>query len=249
MRNAYRMLLLAATFSAASPGALWAKPARVLVFSHSTGYRHMSIEAGVAALKALGTRRGMTIVASEDPAIFDGDRLKSYDAIILLSKSTKRNDPASEWWVGKRRETLQAFVRRGGGIVGIHAASDSHYNWPWYGRMIGGWFTSHPKGTPSGQVTVTDPRHPANKGLQSPAKRADEWYYFEDHDPTTQTLATLDPTSIGEADVNPNPAAWSHEFEGARVFYTAMGHTPESFSEPWFLRHVEGGLNWVLKKR
>lgn len=243
------VLYVAAAIGLAISGTAEAKAARVLVFSHATGYRHASIEAGVAALKALGARRGMTVVASEDPAIFDGDRLKDFDAIVLLSNTTKRDDPATEYWVGARRDTFQAFVRRGGGIVGVHAAADSHYTWPWYGRMIGARFTSHPKGTPTGKITVIDPKHPANAGLASPAVRADEWYYFEDHDPTTHLLATLDPASIGEADVNPNPTAWSHEFEGARIFYTAMGHMPENFSEPWFLRHLEGGLNWVLRRR
>ncbi len=249
MKYLHHLLLLAAAAATlAMPGSAWAQAARVLVFSHSTGYRHASIEPGVAALKALGDRRGMTVVASEDPAIFDGDGLKGFDAIVLLSNSTKPDDPSSEWWVGDRRETLQAFVRGGGGIVGIHAAADSHYHWPWFGRMIGAWFTSHPEGIPAGEVTVTDPAHPATRGLASPERRSDEWYYFQDHDPTTDVLATLDPASIGEADVNPNPAAWSHEFEGGRVFYTAMGHTAESFSEPWFLKHLEGGLDWVLRR-
>lgn len=248
MRPITQLLLAAAAGALALPVPASAKGERILVFSHSTGYRHASVEAGVAALKALGARRGMTVVASEDPSMFDGDKLKTFDAIVLLNNSTKRDDPATEWWVGRRRKALQAFVHRGGGIVGIHAASDSHYNWPWYGRLIGGWFTSHPKGTPTGRVTVVDPRHPANKGLSNPPPRTDEWYYFEDLDPTTHPLATIDPASIGEKDSNPNPAAWSHEFEGARVFYTAMGHTPESYSEPWFLRHLEGGLNWVIGK-
>ena len=240
------LLLVMAMFVLALPAA--AKPARVLVFSHTTGFRHVSIEAGIVALKAMGVRRGMTMVASEDPAVFDGDGLKDFDAIILLSNTTKPNDPSSEWWVGARREALQAFVHRGGGIVGIHGASDSHYGWPWYGKMIGGYFTKHPKGTPTGIVTIVDPRHPTMRGLASPERRTDEWYYFTDYDPTMHLLATVDPASIGETDVNPNPVAWAHEFEGARVFYTAMGHADESFVEPWFLMHLERGLDWVLRR-
>lgn len=243
----YLIALLVALGGLATPGAAQDDNARVLVFSHSTGFRHSSIETGVAALEALGTRLGISVVASEDPALFNGDRLEGFDAIVLLSNTSKRDDPASEWWIGARREALQAFVHGGGGIVAIHAASDSHYHWPWYGRLIGGRFTSHPPGVPTGEVTVTDPTHPAAGGLTGTTTRADEWYYFEDHDPTTHTLATLDPASIGADDVNPNPAAWAHEFEGGRVFYTAMGHTEESFGEPWFLQHLEGGLNWVLQ--
>jgi type 1 glutamine amidotransferase len=59
-------------------------------------------------------------------------------------------------------------------------------------------------------------------------------------------LVTLDPGSIGEKDINPNPIAWAREVDGGRVFYTAMGHTSESYSEPFFLRHLTNGLDWVL---
>ena len=238
------MLGLAASAASAPPAS---KP-RLLVFSHSTGFRHASIEAGVAALEAMGKRRGFDVVASADPAVFSTEGLRGFQAIVLVSNTTRRNDPASEWFVGERRTALQDFVHRGGGIVGIHAASDSHYHWPWYGRMIGGWFQHHPKGTPGGVVTLAEPRHPAARGLASPRRRTDEWYYFESQ-PTGPVIATLDPASIGEEETGPKPMAWAHEFEGGRVFYTAMGHTPESFAEPWFLQHLEGGIDWVLRRQ
>lgn len=222
---------------------------RVLVFSHSTGFRHASIEPGVAALKALGARRGYAVVASEDPDVFSADGLRGVDAVVLLSTTTKPDDPASEWLAGPRRAAFQAFVRRGGGVLGIHAAADSHYHWPWYGRMIGGRFRRHPAGTPSGVVTLTEPRHPATRGLVGPVRRTDEWYYFKDRSAGPRVVATLSSASIGERDDDPNPVAWAHEFEGGRVFYTAMGHTPESYAEPWFLAHLEGGLDWVLRRR
>ncbi len=248
MRFSRCLLALLTAFTAfTSPSMASDDPAHVLVFSHSSGFRHESIEAGVAALQALGERYGMTVIASKDPALFDGDQIQEFDAIVLLSNSSQPDDPASEWWVGARRDSLQAFVRAGGGIVAIHAASDSHYHWPWYGQMIGGRFASHPPGTPEGEVTLTDSEHPANHGLASPHRRVDEWYYFDDYNPTMDLLATLDPASIEGEDVNPNPAAWAHEFDGGRIFYTAMGHTAESFSEPWFLQHLEGGLSWVLE--
>ncbi len=220
----------------------------VLVFSHTTGWRHSSIETGVEALARLGAERGIDIVASEDPALFDGDALDGFDAIVFLSTTTEEDDPASEWFVGERRKKLQDFVHRGGGIVGIHAAADSHYGWPWFGRLIGARFARHPAGTPAGHVTVTDPDHPATAGLEPELTRIDEWYYFEDFDPTVHLLAVVDPQSIGESDVNPNPMSWSHEFEGARVFYTAMGHTEESYADPWLIRHIAQGLDWVLQR-
>ncbi len=241
------LLLMLTAVGLAASGPPPPKP-KVLVFSHSTGFRHTSIEAGVIALRAMGSRRGFDVVASADPAVFSAEGLRGVRAIVLLSTTTKRDDPTSEWFVGPRREALQAFVRSGGGILGIHAAADSHYHWPWYGRMIGGWFRSHPKGTPAGVVTLAEPRHPAARRLASPQRRTDEWYYFEDQDPTAQLVASVDPGSIGEKQVNPKPAAWAHDFEGGRVFYTAMGHTEESFAEPWFVKHLEGGIDWVLQR-
>ncbi|WP_244624717.1 ThuA domain-containing protein [Sphingomonas sp. So64.6b] len=258
MRYLRCLLLILVGGVALTGSAAWAKEVgakeagakeapRVLIFSKSTGWRHMSITPGVAALKALGARAGMTMIASEDPDIFSTDGLKDVKAIILLSDTSAR-DAASEWFTDTRREAFEAFVHRGGGVVGIHAAADSHYNWPWYGRMIGARFQRHPQGTPEGTITVVDPRHPAMKGLAPVTRHVDEWYYFEDYNPRLHLLATIDPASIGEADVNPNPVAWCQEFEGGRIFYTAMGHTDESYRDPWFVKQIENGLNWVLKR-
>ncbi|MFN3388186.1 MAG: ThuA domain-containing protein [Allosphingosinicella sp.] len=221
---------------------------RVLLFSHSTGYRHASIEPGIEAIRALGAREGIEIVASEDPDVFSAAGLSGYDAIIFLSTSTKKDDPSSEWFQGGRRDALQGFVRNGGGIVGIHAASDSHYHWPWYVKMIGGHFISHPEGTPEGALRVVDRDHPATKGMDATMRRVDEWYYFGDYNPETHLLVTLDPASIGEKDVNPNPVSWAHEYEGGRVFYTAMGHTTETYQDPNFLAHLAGGLKWTMAR-
>ena len=247
--NRLFLLTLAASaiMGAVAPAA--AAQRRVLLFSHSTGYRHTSIEPGIAAIQGLGAREKMTIVPSADPAVFTPEGLRGFDAIVFLSTSTDPKKPESEWFQGARRDALQAFVRRGGGVVGIHAASDSHYHWPWYGKLIGGHFAKHPPGTPEGTLKVVDRKHAATRGVAPTMRRVDEWYYFEDYNPEAHLLVTLDPSSIGEKDVNPNPVSWAHEFEGGRVFYTAMGHTNESYSDPNFLNHLAGGLRWVMKKK
>ena len=223
-----------------------AKPDAVLIFSHTTGFRHNSIPAGIAAVRKIAAARGLHAVASEDPAMFDPSRLKRFRVVVLLSSTTDRKRPESEWLVGSRRSEFQRFVKAGGGVVAIHAAADSHYFWPWYGRLIGGRFQRHPAGTPTGRVSIVNRRHRANRGLPRASIRTDEWYYYDDFDPTSTLLMTLDPASIGEADVNPNPVSWARTVDGGRVFYTALGHTAESYSEPFFLKHVADGLDWVL---
>ncbi|NUT00732.1 MAG: ThuA domain-containing protein [Sphingomonas sp.] len=244
------LLLLIAVFVAApAPSAARSNGGSILIYSGTTGYRHDSIPAGIKAVSSIAARRGLTVVASEDPALFSAGSLKRFRAIVLLSCTTDPKKPDSEWLVGDRRTALQQFVRNGGGIVAIHAAADSHYFWPWYGRMIGGHFTRHPAGTPKGRVTVVAPDDPTVRGLPRTLERTDEWYYFEDYDPVSKVIVTLDPATIGEQDVNPNPMSWTRQINNGRIFYTAMGHTTESYSEPFFLQHVANGLDWVLRRR
>jgi type 1 glutamine amidotransferase len=224
-------VLLAAPATADTDGA-------ILIYSGTTGYRHESIPAGIAAVTAIAKKRGLSVEASEDPNVFSAENLKRFRAIVLLSCTTDPKNPGSEWLTGSRRDALQQFVRSGGGILAIHAAADSHYHWPWYGKLIGGHFARHPQGTPTGTIRTL--------ATGETRSRTDEWYYFDDWDPTSHLLVTLDPQSIGEKDVNPNPMSWTRKVEGGRVFYTAMGHTTESYSEPWFLDHLATGLDWVL---
>lgn len=220
--------------------------AAILIFSHTTGFRHDSIPDGVRAIFDIAQRHGIQVVASEDPSVFDRVTVGRFKAIVLLSTTTDPNLPGSEWLVGKRREALQGFVARGGGIMAIHAAADSHYHWPWYAHLIGARFERHPPGIAKGRVTMIDPSKPIGRGLPAAFEHSDEWYYFADFDPTSSLVATLDPASIGEKDVNPNPVAWTRNVGGGRVFYTAMGHTRESYSKSVFLKQLENGLTWVL---
>lgn len=234
---------------AGTPVLAMAKDKQVLLFSHTTGFRHKSIETGVAAIKALGARNKITVTATEDPAIFNDADLKKFDAIILLNNTTKPDDPSTEYWRGAPGEAFQRFVQRGGGVVGIHGASDSHYGWRWYGRLIGGYFERHPKGTYEATITMHHGEHAASASGPREVKRTDEWYYFKDFDPTKTLLVTNDPQSFGQPDYNPNPVAWAHTMGKARVFYTAMGHTEESYSEPWFMQHLQTGIDWVLRRK
>lgn len=234
---------LSSTAAAASKG-------NVLIYSGSTGYRHDAIPAGVEAMKAIVAKLGYTADASEDPEVFTAANLSKYKAIVFVSNTTDPKKPESEWFTGERREALVGFLKAGKGVVGIHASTDSHYHWPWYGQMMGGYFQHHPKGTPKGTLTVVDARHPATAKLPKTITRNDEWYYFKDLDPTLRVLVTVDPASIGDGqpDVNPNPVVWSKEFGGGRVFYNGLGHTVESYAEPYMVELLTGGLRYAIGK-
>lgn len=241
-------LALAALYLAAPAAA--AEKARILVYSGHTGYVHESIPAAVEAMKSIGTKAGYSVDTSADPEVFTAEKLAPYEAIVLVSNSTDPKKPESEWFTGARLEALQGFLKAGKGVVGIHAASDSHYHTGWYGQMIGGYFERHPKGTPQGTITVVDARHPATAKLPKTITRSDEWYYYKDFNPAMRVLITIDPATIGdgEADVNPNPLVWCHDFGGGRVFYSALGHTSESYSEPYMVTLLAGALTYAVGK-
>jgi uncharacterized protein len=244
-----RLALVAAGFVSFAMPAMSA-PAKILVYSGSTGYRHESIPAAVAAVKKLAEEAGYTADATEDPEVFTAEKLAPYKALVLVSNSTDPKKPESEWFTGARRDALQAFLRAGKGVVGLHAAADSHYHWGWYGQMIGGYFERHPRGTPKATLSVVDARHPATAKLPKTIERADEWYYYKDLDPTLRVLITVDPKTIGEgeADANPNALVWYHDFGGGRVFYSGLGHTPESYDEPYMQDLLAGALKYAVGK-
>jgi type 1 glutamine amidotransferase len=234
-----------------STSAVAANKGRVLVYFGHTGYVHESIPAAVEALKAIGAKQGYTMDTSEDPEVFTATKLADYKAIVLVSNSTDPKKPESDWFTGARLEALQGFLKAGKGVIGLHAAADSHYFTGWYGRMIGAYFASHPKGTPKATLTVVDAKHPATAKLPKTITRNDEWYYYKDFDPTMRVLVTVDPSTIGdggEADVNPNPLVWCHDFGGGRVFYSGLGHLSENYSEPYIVDMLAGALKYAVGK-
>ncbi len=218
-----------------------AKP-RVLIFSKTNGFRHSSIPAGIAAIKKLGAENGFDVDATEDSTMFNDNNLKQYAALIFLSPTGKVFGPNEE-------KALQQYIHNGGGYVGIHAATDCEYTWPWYGELAGAYFKSHPK-QQQAKVLVVNKNHPSTSFLPDTWERFDEWYNFKNLSTSTTVLMKLDETSYtgGENDGN-HPIAWYHEFEGGRAFYTALGHTDASYSEENYLKHILGGIQYAMGKK
>lgn len=218
---------------------------RVLVFSKTAGYRHASIEPGIEALRTMGGENGFVVDATEDASVFTGRDLGQYAAIVFLSTT---QDVLDE----EQQAAFRRYIQSGGGFVGIHAASDTEYDWPWYGRLVGGYFTSHPNdpNVREGTIHVADAAHPSTDMLPSPWVREDEWYDIRDFAPDLNVLLKVDETSYKRPSENPEPdprpIAWYHEYDGGRSWYTALGHTTESFGESLFLAHIRGGLKYAM---
>lgn len=211
----------------------------VLVFSRTTGFRHTSIDPGIQAIRALGSSRGFTVEATEGAAAFTDQNLSRFNVIVFLSTTGDVLD-------NNQQAAMERYIKTGGGFVGIHSASDTEYDWPWYGRLVGAYFDSHPA-VQLGLVRSTTRSHPSTRGI-SAISRTDEWYNFRD-DPSSRgamILLLLDETSYEGGTMGVfHPISWFQIYDGGRSWYTAMGHTDQSWSEIAFLEHVAGGIRWA----
>jgi type 1 glutamine amidotransferase len=212
-----------------------------LVFSKTEGYRHESIPVGVAALTRMAQGRGWSLQATEDASTFSDSGLAAYDVLVFLSSSGDAFDD-------EQQSAFERYIRAGGGYVGIHGASTTEYDWPFYGELVGAYFREHPDIQPA-VIRVENANHPSVVGLPSEWRRTDEWYSFRANPrPNVTVLLTLDETSYSpgaSAMGADHPIAWFHEYEGGRAFYTALGHTDESYAESAFLGHLQGAIEWA----
>jgi type 1 glutamine amidotransferase len=210
----------------------------VLVFTRTTGFRHASIPDGVAAIQRLGAEHGFAVTATEDPGAFTADGLAPHQAVVWLSTTGDVLDAAQQ-------AAFQRYVEGGGGFVGIHAAADTEYDWPWYGELVGAWFRRHPA-VQEATVRVEDRAHPSTGHLSDPWVRSDEWYDFRGNPrPAVRVLLSLDEASYTGGSMGDHPITWCHDVGAGRSWYTGVGHTEESFADPDVTRLLLGGIRWA----
>ncbi|WP_305783484.1 ThuA domain-containing protein [Symbioplanes lichenis] len=231
--------LLAALLLAPVPAVAADDPYDVLVFSRTAGFRHDSIAAGTTAIRELGAANGFSVTATEDPAVFSTAGLANYEAVVFLNTT-------GDVLNATQQTAFESYIRGGHGYVGVHAAADTEYDWPFYGELVGAWFASHPAIQPA-DVVVEDRAHPATAHLPGRWHRTDEWYnYRTNARSTAHVLATLDESSYSGGGMGADhPHAWCKTYSGGRSFYTGGGHTVESYADPAFRTHLLGGIRYA----
>lgn len=214
----------------------------LLVFTKTEGWRHDSIEAGIEAVMKLGQENGFSLTLTEDNSYFTPGILARYDAVLFLNTTLTVFEDA-------HREAFKEYIQAGGGFAGVHSATDTEYDWPWYGELVGAWFDNHPNNpnVREAVIDVVNPDHPSTRMLPERWERSDEWYNFGYMNENVNVLLKLDTDSYRGSDhPNNHPIAWYHEFDGGRSFYTGLGHTKESYTEELFLQHLLGGLMYAM---
>ncbi|WP_433312897.1 ThuA domain-containing protein [Micromonospora chersina] len=214
-------------------------PYDVLVFSKTAGFRHDAIPAGIQAIRDLGAANNFTVTATEDAAQFTTANLARFEAVVFLNTTGDVLNTTQQ-------TAFESYVGAGGGYVGVHAAADTEYDWPFYGNLVGAWFASHPA-IQAANVKVEDRAHAATAHLPQTWNRTDEWYnYRTNARSTAHVLATLDESSYSGGSMGgDHPHAWCKAYAGGRSFYTGGGHTQASYAEPAFRAHLLGGIRYA----
>jgi uncharacterized protein len=212
---------------------------RLLVFSKTGGFRHASIPDAIAALRKLAAGQNVAADFTEDASVFTTANLSRYNAVVFLLTT-------GEILNASQQAAFEQYIRQGGGYAGVHSATDTEYSWPWYGQLVGAYFDrvhGHSR-VVQATVHVIDPSHLSTSMLPATWIRTDEWYNFASNPrDRVHVLLTVDEKTYHGGVMGAfHPIAWYHFFDGGRSWYTAMGHTSESYQEPLFLAHLWGGI-------
>ena len=242
LRSISSLALLALLLSA--PASAGDATFKVLVLTKATGFVHDSIPVGAEAIKKIGVTNGFDVTVTDDTSVFTADGLKPYQVVVSISTT------GNKVFTDEQKEAFKKWYEADHGWVGIHAASDSLYDWPWYGGLVGAYFRAHPS-QQQAKIVVVDKTHQSTAHLPDVWERKDEWYAFRDLPKDVHVLLKIDETSYNpdKANMNGNhPMAWWHLYDGGRAFYTELGHTKESYADPLYLKHLAGAILWAANK-
>jgi type 1 glutamine amidotransferase len=224
----------------------------LLVFDKITGFRDgPSVDATADAIKAIARQRGWMLYFSANGAVFNRRDLARFDAVIW-------NNVSGDALTVPQEQAFRHYLAQGGGFVGFHGAGgDPLYVWDWYAdTLIGARFIGPPMAPQfqDARVVVDDDRSAITQGLGGGWTMKDEWYSFAASPRKTgaHILLTLDESSynpIGYGGqrlaMGDHPIAWTRCIGDGRSFYSAIGHRPESYTEPHNRQLMEQGIAWA----
>ena len=254
MRNRVHLGLVLAGILAACGGSDSGQPtppstpapptARILVVTHTEGFRHDSIPAAEAGIREIGTESGLFSTdycrtADDVRRMLTPQGLTPYQGVVFAN--TTGNLPIPDL------AAFLSWIGGGKGFVGIHSASDTYHDQPSYLAMLGGEFVTH-GAIVEAEVRVDDASHPSVAHLAPTFRISDEFYRFQGLAANRRTLLSLarDPGDGGPAVGGGQPLAWHKNFSSGRVFYTALGHRSELWQDARYRRHILEAIRWAI---
>lgn len=234
---------------------------KVLIYSKTAGFRHSSIPVGTRTFVLMGDKTGAYMaVATEEPEFFAPEKLKTFDAVVMLNTTGNCLRPAADKSDKNAIEleeiyknSLENFVAGGKGLMGTHSATDTYHKWEAYNKMMGGTFAGHPWHTKV-PVKVLEPKHPLNAAFEGKDfEIVDEIYQFRADTGLASERTMLLSLDTDKMDVSKGsrkdqtyPVSWAATYGQGRTFYCSLGHREEIYHNPTILKHYLAGLQYVL---
>jgi uncharacterized protein len=229
------------------------KGARVLVYTkNGKGYVHDNIPSAVACIQKMGREQGFSVTVSDQPSTFTDENLRQFAVLIFASTNNDVFDTDAQ------RLAFRRYIEAGGGFVGIHSVLGTERNWLWFKKMMGGTFAWHPHFQPL-KISVIAAKHPSVAGLPLVWEKQDECYFIKEMSPGPTVVMAHDLASVDAKDSTETarirlysgqftalyPAAWYYEYDGGHTWCTALGHAKEDYTDPVFVQHLLGGIQYV----
>lgn len=231
-----------------------AKP-RLLLFEKINGFKDTpSVNAANAAFRAIAERKGWAFASTDKGGAFNAKTLKQFDAVIW-------NNISGDVLTVSQRKAFQDYLKNGGGFLAVHgSAGDPVYFWDWYpDTLIGARFSGHPMNPQFQEArVVVNTAHPLAKVLPGEWRMTDEWYSFRTNPRVAgaNVLLTLDERTYKPDGMGQNlrmgddhPIAWTNCIGKGRMFYSAIGHMPETYSQPQHVALLEAAVDWAANDR
>lgn len=204
---------------------------RVLIFHKTNGFRHGSINAGIAMIEEFGSNNNWIVEDSQNSEVFNAANLATVDVVVWLNTS------GNGLLTGAEQDAFEAYIQNGGGFVGFHAATDTYRNgsWPWYNDLVGAIVQTSPNHTSNNFNATMDVvgSHPAIDHLGTEWNKNEEYYYWELNGGYIfdGNIDLLQVRSTGSQSYDaPRPITWYKFYDGGRSFYTALGHNGSDYS-------------------
>ena len=258
-KNFQKLLFLFSMCLLFSSQAIAQKQFKVLLITETAGWHHESIDNGIVAINQLAATHNFEVYRQQEATKITENGLKGFDAVIFLSTT-------SDIFDDNEQAAFEKYIRSGKGYVGIHAASDTEYEWEWYTKLVGRMFHIHPA-QQTAKLRIIDHNFPGLEHFPNTLLWTDEWYEFgEEKVDDLNYLITVDENTfdaevtwkdnitdangnkidrVGKGNGEFHPISWYHEFDGGRSFYTALGHIEKVYENTWFLDHLYGGIYYA----
>ena len=244
------LLLAMASIPFHGSGLHAAKP-KILMVTQSEGFRHQPVKrergelaSSELAMRQLAKRSGEFVVhfTQDVAAEFTREKLQDYQIVIFYtSGDLPIGDEHLDYFLG------DWLHQAGHGLIGFHSATDTYKNHQPYWDLIGGTFAGHPWGQNSRvTIAVHDVDHPAVKPFDAEFEFQDEIYQYDHWQPEkVRVLMSLD---MGKTELKRPyhvPVAWAKQVGDGRLFYSNLGHRPQTWENETFMKSVLGAIRWV----